>query len=421
MKQSSCKVWLKSSHIFRGFANFVLYGPFLNFLNKSFLQFLWQSRWDRDIHGYREDVGLEKTKQHIDSAIKFLLKKQEGQSDNGIPATVYFRLGQEFIDGSYPEVNGYIIPTLLDYSKKFSSKKSFHAAIKLADFVSTQQDKYHGYFLGGSVGAYTGPSVFNTAQIVHGLVRVYRETDNENYLRVLEKASDWIVSVQQSDGSWSEHNYRGLGRVYDSKVAQALWEAHVVTGNPEYCNSAKRNLDFVVKNQLKNGWFKNCDNTTYRNFEPLTHLIGYTVQGLIECYKMSKEKKYYFSAKKTLHKLLHWFEVNKRPINGRFNSKWQPTVKSCCVTGLAQISICWLEIFKLTDDYRYLNAALKANDVLKGLQIVSKDKSINGSLPASSPAWGDYGTYKINTWGVKYALDAWILEYKIKEKILEGI
>ena len=77
--------------------------------------------------------------------------------------------------------------------------------------------------------------------------------------------------------------------------------------------------------------------------------------------------------------------------------------------------ICWFEIFKLTEDYRYLNAALKANDVLKGLQIVSKDKSINGSLPASSPAWGDYGTYKINTWGVKYALDAWILEYKIKE------
>ena len=84
---------------------------------------------------------------------------------------------------------------------------------------------------------------------------------------------------------------------------------------------------------------------------------------------------------------------------------------------MAQISICWLEIFNRTKDFRFLNGALKANDILKDLQIKSIDPIVDGALPSSSPSWGDYGTFGINTWGPKYFIDALILEYKIKENL----
>ena len=68
----------------------------------------------------------------------------------------------------------------------------------------------------------------------------------------------------------------------------------VDANDDDYKNAAIKNLDFILSNQLKNGWFKNCDNTEYRNHEPLTHLIVYTVQGLIESSRIINDDKYYF-------------------------------------------------------------------------------------------------------------------------------
>ncbi len=59
------------------------------------------------------------------------------------------------------------------------------------------------------------------------------------------------------------------------------------------------------------------------------------------------------------------------------------------------------------------------NDYLKAIQHLKGSIYIKGSLPASYPIWGDYGPWVINSWGIKYFIDALILEHKHKVKIIE--
>jgi hypothetical protein len=108
--------------------------------------------------------------------------------------------------------------------------------------------------------------------------------------------------------------------------------------------------------------------------------------------------------------------VSKRPLAGRYDSDWNPTLKSTCVTGDAQISLCWMDVYRITNNTRFLNAALKMNDFLKAIQLFLPGTFIHGALPQSYPFWGDYGPYKINSWGIKYYIDALIDEYAIKKQ-----
>ena len=78
-----------------------------------------------------------------------------------------------------------------------------------------------------------------------------------------------------------------------------------------------------------------------------------------------------------------------------------------------------MDIYELNDDFRYLNAAFKMNDFLKSIQYKCHNKKIKGAIPQSYPFWGDYGPYKINSWGLKYYLDALLNERKLKMHLLK--
>jgi len=362
------------------------------------------------------DFSLEKTKQCLDRAVAWALFQQQIQKDGGITSRVSFKNARTVVEGSYPEVTGYLIPSLFDYAALFSDQKVRQAAILAADFELKEQLK-NGAFPGGAVGKLTGPSVFNSAQIIHGLVRTYLETKNKKYLTAALRAGDWIKKVQDHDGSWTKFNYLKMKRVYDTKVSQALLELGNAAKTKKYLPAVNKNLDFVLKNQKENGWFYNADNTFQNNHQPLTHTLFYTVQGLLECSKLLKRPELYRAGKYTADAVLQKFELSKKIPAGRYDSNWRGTVESSCLTGDGQISLCWLDLYKKTADLRYLNAALKLNDFLKAIQYHSRFRAIDGAIPSSYPIWGDYNPYSINSWGVKYFIDALIWEYKIKKEL----
>tara|TARA_B100000315_G_scaffold260060_1_gene319029 strand:- start:3885 stop:5156 length:1272 start_codon:yes stop_codon:yes gene_type:complete len=410
---------LKQGHFLRNSILFFKRGPVFNLTNKNFRYILTQSIKRKNINELNIDYSIEHTKKYIDKGIEWLINNQLEQDDGGISGDITFSFGRTILGGSFPEVTGYIIPTLFDYASLFNNSIVREGAIRAANFELPFQDE-NGAFPGGDVGNLTGPSIFNSAQIVHGLVRAYKETKNQKYIDACIKSCDWIVKMQEKDGSWKRHNYNNIKRTYDTKVAQPLLETADVVGDNRYVESAKRNLKFVLLNQKKNGWFYNCDNSIERNDAPLMHLIGYTVQGLLVCYSFLKDEELLESSICTLNQLMHKYEISKKPLAGRYYSNWKAAVKSSCVTGDAQISLCWMDIFEITGDYAYLNSALKMNDFLKSILFNCSDKKVNGALPQSYPVWGEYGPYKIVSWGTKYFIDALIQEYKIKTNILEG-
>ena len=71
-------------------------------------------------------------------------------------------------------------------------------------------------------------------------------------------------------------------------------------------------------------------------------------------------------------------------IAGRFNAKWQPTVKWSCLTGNAQISINWCRLAQITADMRYVDAAaaVMQQQQLAGRQHVRHQVLVNGATVA---------------------------------------
>jgi DUF1680 family protein len=386
----------------------------ISFFNPTFQALFWYSMKGFNQVQPQIDPSIETTKVHLDGVIKWLLNQQKLQPDHGIAARVGFSFGSVKIENSYPEVTGYIITTLCDYYELFKDEKILKAIRAAADFeLKTQLD--NGAFPGGVVGHLTGPSVFNSAQIVNGLVRFYEITKEEKYLDSARRATDWIASVQDEDGSWTKWNYMGMKRVYDSKVDQSLLEVDRALKTNKYEKVVQNNFNFIATQQLANGWFNNCDNSKLGNAAPLTHTIGYTIEGLVSCYIMNHDQNVLKMARLAADVLMNKFEKNPKMFSGRFDKNWQDASYSSCMTGNAQISMCWIKLYRETGEKRYLEAAFKLIDCLKNAQIKSKIKNIDGAIPSSYPFWGEYNAFTINSWGVKYFGDALILEYKVKK------
>ena len=98
---------------------------------------------------------------------------------------------------------------------------------------------------GGWEGYYEGdgmPSiVFNSGQVIRGLLRTFKGTNNEKYLESAMRA-DWIVATQDSDGSWSSNNYKQMKRVYDTYVCAPLSELYIITKDKKYKKMCHKKL-----------------------------------------------------------------------------------------------------------------------------------------------------------------------------------
>ena len=110
--------------------------------------------------------------------------------------------------------------------------------------------------------------------------------------------------------------------------------------------------------------------------------------------------------------LLRKFETNKY-LPGAYDSGFQEWTDFTCLTGNAQMSCVWLRLFEVTDDLRYLNAALKMNEMLKALVATRGRRGIDGGVSGSFPHWGRYQPLRYISWGCKFFADALMSEHRL--------
>ena len=147
--------------------------------------------------------------------------------------------------------------------------------------------------------------VFNTGQIIRGMISAYKETSDQKYLESASKAANWLCEVQHKDAYWKEHALMNEARVYDSFVDAPLIELGNILGNKNYIETSCKNLDWIIHTQQKkNGWFRNCDNTVKHNNRPILHTIAYTIDGLLDSGLMLNRDDYIAAAIKPSEKLL---------------------------------------------------------------------------------------------------------------------
>lgn len=341
-------------------------------------------------------------------AVSWITRAHDATSRNGV--SYFFDLGSNaFNSQGYPEVTGYIIPTMYDAAAATSDPN-------VAGDLRTRAQQMADWEVRIQPANGSGQYVFDTGQIVDGLVRAYQETGNGNYLTAASRYGDWLISVQAADGSWPG-DYGGFAKPYHARVSRALLLLWQAGGASRFRDAAIRNLNWDLTQQQSNGWFNNLGLSSGDNPYPLTHTIGYTIEGLLDSGIILNNSTYITAAKKTADALLAQQEPDGSLSGARYQSDWTTADQSQCLTGSAQTALSWLKFYQYTvnqgsPDARYLNGAVKMNQYLLSVQGNSSNPGIDGGLPGSDPISGPYMTNTIPSWATKFLADDLLLESK---------
>jgi len=351
--------------------------------------------------------------EHLHAAMTWLCAAQDATGSGGVSA--YYDLGRGGWVPAYPETTGYIIPTFFDYAAYTRDDRYRERALRMADWLLTVQHT-DGSFPIGPLWPHwrREPVVFDTGQVLQGLVRAFQETARPSYLAAARRAGDWLVAVQEADGSFRRFEYRGLVHTYTARVAWALLQLHEIHPEASYRTAAIRHLEWCHDEQQTDGWFTNASFTP--DSDPLTHTIAYTVRGLLEGGLLLSDESMIDSARRAADQLKSRQSEDGR-LAGTFGPGWNSNVRWSCLTGNVQLAQIWLRLFELTGDPTYQDAARRAISFVKQTQIRDAGvPGVDGGIAGSYPIHGDYQSFQIVNWAAKFFVDSLLLEEAIRKR-----
>lgn len=357
---------------------------------------------------FRQDFNYssEEKKAALGKAASWLMSAQKANHDGGMGS---YHLISKW-SSSYPETTGYIIPTLIHYGERYNKQEAIDSAIRAADFLLKIQ-KVSGGWQGGRMDENKQEIVFNTGQIIRGMIAAFEHTGDKKYVHAASKAGLWLSDIQHPEGYWQIHALMEKARVYDTFVDVPLLKLFKITGEEKLRKTAIQNLDWVIsKKMLVNGWFEDCDNTIKRNDKPILHTIAYTLDGLIDSSLILKDDRYLKSAVNGADKLREIF-LSRGFLKGRYDSNWNGSEYLLC-TGSAQMANVWLKLYRVYHDKSYLTAAQRMISLLIFIQsrgFIETEDTL-GAIPGSFPLWGRYEPFAFPNWATKFFCDALMLE-----------
>ncbi len=189
---------------------------------------------------------------------------------------------------SYPETTGYIVPTMLDYARRYADSNARDRASRMLDWLVAIQMPGGG-FQGGLIDSVPRvPVTFNTGQILIGLAAGVEEF-GDKYRPPMEMAARWLADSLDPDGCWRKHPtpFAAPGeKAYETHVSWGLFEAERMAPGKGFGDAGLRNVRWALTKQHDNGWFG--DNCLTDPTHPLTHTIGYVLRGVVEAYQIER-------------------------------------------------------------------------------------------------------------------------------------
>src|SRR2546422_5457473 len=286
------------------------------------------------------------SQEHLVAAIDWLVRAHDATPDGGVARgysvawNPYFRT--RGWQASYPETTGYIIPTFFDAASHVGRPDLRERAIRMSDWELEVQLP-SGAVQGGVIGEQVPPTpaLFNTGQVLFGLVRAHEETRCDAYLEGARRAAEYMLTTQGPNGDFSKGR-SSMARhdctTYYTRAAWGLCLLGTYLDDPRYVAAAERNIRFGISQQEENGWFQaNCLSEPDR---PLLHTIAYAVEGILGCGLLLGREEYIQAARRSARALA----ARQRPdggLAGRFASDWSPQTPWDYLTGDAQIATVW--------------------------------------------------------------------------------
>ena len=318
--------------------------------------------------------------------------------------------GWNFGDGwlpGYPETTGYIIETFIAASRFLDRPELVTRAHRMIDWeLSLQQPD--GAFPGHHGEPGSRPVIFNTGQIIHGMIAGHLETGRSECLTAGVRAAHWLARNLDADGCWRRFEYNNIPHVYNTRATWAMLRAAAVAGDSELRRAAIRHLDWALSQQTESGWF--ASNSFTLKGDPHTHTIAYAIRGFLESGLMLGDNRYLAAALKAARALA---QVQREDgwLAGTYADEWTPTAKYSCLTGEAQMAICWLRMAESCgQDFMRVSARRAIAHVKTTQRLDDPDPVVNGAIPGSAPIWGAYARFEYPNWAAKFFADALMMD-----------
>ncbi len=350
---------------------------------------------------------------HLRAAADWLARAQDASGDGGVSGRYLLATGWT---SSYTETTGYIIPTFLALADRLDS--SYRQRAERAYSFLQEVQLASGAFPGEEIAVNRDtPSMFNTAQIIHGLLAWHRASGDLSALESANRAGEWLVSTQDGDGAWRKNVWLEVTAAYHAHASCWLAELGSATGNKAFLASAERHLDWLLSLQdPSTGWFRLTGFSTddHASDIAVTHTIAYTIWGVLLLSDILERQDGWDAARRAAERVAERLESSGW-LPGMLDRDWRGAAHYACLTGNAQMALIWFRLHRHEADSRLVDAAIKAIDLVKRAQpLKNPNPGIRGGVPGSDPIWGYYLTYSLPNWPAKFYVDA-LLE---KERIL---
>lgn len=346
--------------------------------------------------------------QHLAGAIDWLCRAQDVRDD--CPDAGGVSAGWSFEDGwlpSYPETTGYIIETMITAAQVLHRPELVARAHRMIDWelsIQLPDGAFPGHF--GEAGS--RPVIFNTGQIMHGMVAGYTQLQRPECLASAVRAGHWLADQQDTDGCWRKYEHHDTPHVYNTRAAWPLLATGLIAGERRLIEAARRNLDWALTQQTASGWF--ATNAFVPGRSPFTHTIAYALRGLLESGVLLGEPRYLDAALRAgcgmaaVQRADGW-------LAGTYKDGWIPDAGYACLTGVAQMSLNWTRLAQATGAEELRPHARSALAFLKTTQRLDHaDPAVRGGIAGSAPIWGDYSRFEYPNWAAKFFSDALMMD-----------
>jgi hypothetical protein len=319
-----------------------------------------------------------------------------------------FRMARGW-SASYPETTGYLIPTFIELANEPGLAYFEQRAERAIEFLIGCQLQ-SGAFPGGEINQNTTvPSVFNTAQVVCGLLAWHAHTGEQRAIDAAVRAGNWLVSVQDADGAWRNFAYRDLATAYTAYASCWVASLGQSTGDPRFTTAASKHLMWVLSLvDPITGWFDAAGFTSQQHAARIavTHTIAYTLWGVLMTSELLGVHDGVTSVQRASARVAERF-LALRWLPGILDSDWNGRARFACVTGTAQMALIWMRLATGGGDASLLATAISAIETVKHAQHMRAwDPGLRGAIPGSDPVWGAYMRFAYPNWAAKFFVDA---------------
>ena len=352
----------------------------------------------------RGPVSAASHERHLLAAESWLCRAHDIATDGGVSYGYTLRRGW---GPSYPETSGYIATTFLRLAADRRPDYAVRATRILQWLMRIQNDD----------GSFANPRygrrgiVFDTGQVLFGLVRGYEVLGDPALLDAARRAALWLVDIADGDLRWTRNEHLDTPHVYNARTAWALLRMNQVEPDARREAVARSNLDWAVAEQQASGFFDHC--AFERGDAPFTHTIAYTTRGLLESALLLDDSRYFDAAERCAQSTLrHLRDDGHLPSTIAVDGRAAST--SCCLTGNCQFALVWGRLFATHADPRYRAALERALDfVITTQDLETTDLDVHGGIRGSEPAWGRYAWMSYPNWATKFFIDAMWLRRRL--------